>query len=275
MVIQSLSEYQRKILDTLSVFDKICRDNGLKYSIAYGSMIGAVRHGSMIPWDDDVDVLMPRDDFLKLVEVMKNYDDSIYYLEKPSDKDYFFDFIFHFVNKTERMMTKEDGIMHTSKELNMYFDIFVFDETIKGIKYRVQAFELEILYSLARSYREIDFPVKYGGKFKPLISIATYICKYIGKAIPLKKIIETYNNVSVKYNGIGNSYFVSNAPINIMKMLYDNNLFDDLDDIKMSNHRVLMSARYDEMLKKVYGDYMTLPPESDRKTSHYQFEKKE
>lgn len=272
MVIRSLSEYQNKILDTLSVFDKICRDNGLRYSIAYGSMIGAVRHKAMIPWDDDVDVLMPRADFIKFAKVMENYGDSNYYLEKPRNKEFFFDFVYHFINKSEKVISREDGEIHMSKELNMYFDIFILDETVKGIKNRIQVLELEILYSLARSYREVDFPVTYKGMLRPLVNLAVRGSNFVGRRIPLVKITDKYDRVSTKYNGVGNSYFVSNSTINDIKSVFDNDWFDELIEMEMANHMVLISAHYDELLKKSYGNYMELPPESERKPSHYYFD---
>ena len=75
---------QRRIWDTemevLDVIDKVCRENGLKYSLAYGSMIGVVRHGGFIPWDDDMDIWMLREDYEKFIGIWENNPVDGYFL---------------------------------------------------------------------------------------------------------------------------------------------------------------------------------------------------
>ena len=62
-------DIKRISLEILMEFDRVCRENGLVYSIAYGTLLGAVRHRGFIPWDDDIDVIMPRQDFEKFLHV--------------------------------------------------------------------------------------------------------------------------------------------------------------------------------------------------------------
>jgi lipopolysaccharide cholinephosphotransferase len=65
----SLKEMQQVYLELLKEFDELCRHHGLRYDLAGGSLLGAVRHGGFIPWDDDIDVCMPRPDYLRLLEL--------------------------------------------------------------------------------------------------------------------------------------------------------------------------------------------------------------
>lgn len=68
----SLKEMQQVYLELLKEFDCLCREYGLRYDLAGGSLLGAVRHGGFIPWDDDIDVCMPRPDYIRLLELKKN-----------------------------------------------------------------------------------------------------------------------------------------------------------------------------------------------------------
>ena len=70
-----LKELQEYELDILKYFDKICKDNNLEYFLAYGSLIGAMRHKGFIPWDDDIDIQMPRPDYNRFIEI---YDNKVY-----------------------------------------------------------------------------------------------------------------------------------------------------------------------------------------------------
>ena len=84
---------QRRIWDTemevLDVIDKVCRENGLKYSLAYGSMIGVVRHGGFIPWDDDMDIWMLREDYEKFIGIWENNPvDGYFLLRQETSPEY-------------------------------------------------------------------------------------------------------------------------------------------------------------------------------------------
>ena len=64
--IQQVWAVEQEILD---VIHRICAEHGLRYALAYGTLIGAVRHGGFIPWDDDIDLVMPREDYEKLLSI--------------------------------------------------------------------------------------------------------------------------------------------------------------------------------------------------------------
>ena len=76
----SLKEIQKIELDILIYFDKVCKENNIKYYLSSGTLLGAVKYKGFIPWDDDIDVILMRDEYLKLMDVLKNDNDGRYKL---------------------------------------------------------------------------------------------------------------------------------------------------------------------------------------------------
>lgn len=68
----SLEKQKLLMLEILLDFDKVCRNNGIRYSLAYGTLLGAVRHQGFIPWDDDIDVIVFRADYEKLIQILNS-----------------------------------------------------------------------------------------------------------------------------------------------------------------------------------------------------------
>ena len=85
---QELRVVQEKLLELLKFYDSFCKKHNLKYWLAGGSMIGAIREGGIIPWDDDIDVFMPREDYEKFIELFKNNNvDSHYALAQTTSRE--------------------------------------------------------------------------------------------------------------------------------------------------------------------------------------------
>ena len=89
----SESELKQEAFRILSVFDNFCQKNGLKYVLAYGTLLGAVRHHGFIPWDDDIDVLMPRKDYERLIQTYPDGDAATELLAYKKDPEYIYPFV--------------------------------------------------------------------------------------------------------------------------------------------------------------------------------------
>ena len=83
-------EIKKVQLDILIYVDKICKDNNIKYSLAYGTLIGAIRHKGFIPWDDDIDIVLKRSEYERLLEVLYKDDNSKYMIFSMKDEGYFY-----------------------------------------------------------------------------------------------------------------------------------------------------------------------------------------
>lgn len=88
-----LRQQQMRMLEMLVWFDKLCKQHGIRYWLSSGTLLGAVRHGGYIPWDDDLDIDMMREDYVKLLHVMKDINDDDYELQDAlTDSGYFFSY---------------------------------------------------------------------------------------------------------------------------------------------------------------------------------------
>lgn len=126
----TIREYQERVLDVLKKFDGICKQHNIKYFLYSGTMLGAVRHKGFIPWDDDVDVIMPRTDYIKFKEICEKEEIAPYVLvDAYKTKDYTFTYA-RFRNSDTTYILK--GEVANNFCSGIYIDIFCYDYLSKN-----------------------------------------------------------------------------------------------------------------------------------------------
>ena len=277
------AEYMQKAHELLMLllceFDKICKKYNLKYYLNDGSLIGAVRHHALIPWDDDADVSMFREDFEKLREIAEKEWKQGDYLFAPYDtvgKDVFHDFM------TRLIYMKEDlpnGVFSISASkirpelLNkMCLDIYILDNASVDIKkHQHQANKIKALYGLAMGHRaKIDFS-DYKGQRK-LIVLAIALLSTLGRIIPLRFIYTCYEKICKKYsqyNKDSGLVFESNAPLCCLLGRFKKSLFGNGVNISVYGHELSVPERFSDYLEQHgYHNFMQYPPANMRKPTH-------
>ncbi|MGN9039731.1 LicD family protein [Collinsella bouchesdurhonensis] len=116
MTDQQIKECEFEIL---RYFDKKCRENNLSYMLAYGTALGAVRHKGFIPWDDDIDVAMPREDYKKLSELLKNDDGRFQIRGIENDTSYH-----HYMKLVDSTTLCKESYIRSSESIGVWIDIF-------------------------------------------------------------------------------------------------------------------------------------------------------
>ena len=123
----TVKELQSILGDILREFDSICRKEGIQYSLAYGTMLGAVRHKGFIPWDDDIDVFMWKDEYIKLKKCISNSLSENYKFVEPSDMNpYFFDLVPRVVDTRYHWQRRRKATKHITTFKTMSLWIFLF-----------------------------------------------------------------------------------------------------------------------------------------------------
>ena len=252
-----LKEVQNVELGILKMFDQLCKKYNLYYSLAYGTIIGAIRHKGFIPWDDDVDVMMPRKDYDKLISIMKKEEEGIaknYVLLHDGLKSYYYPF--YKICDRRTVAKAEDNIT----KHGLWIDIFPVDsiyddeEATKKLHKKFRLMKNTVL-----SYTT-DFSAKHKNwKFIPKFGLSVVahiwgIDKLVAKIEREAKKKRSKNRVSVLT-------WQSSIAGNMSVEDFYNSVLVDFEDSKFP-----VISGYDSYLRGIYGDYMQMPPENKRKT---------
>ena len=259
MISEQITEVWKQEQEILNVIDQICKRHDLKYSLAYGTLIGAVRHGGFIPWDDDIDLMMPRQDYEKLREVWKQEVSSNYILQDSrTDLDFTQNFLKIRKDHTTFLQSEEERLRKYHK--GIFVDIFPGDRVAPGKlarKMQFAACAVNLLYTRG-------FTSKSGG-----------IIEIIEKAllcIPFRfhsRIREAMNKFIQSWNGKEKGQYVFPSTIVASRRYYPSDLFSCMTQISFNGKQYSCVKDIDTVLRIDYGDYMQLPPESERVWKHH------
>lgn len=261
----TIEEIHKEELIMLQTFVNFCEEHNLQYFICGGTLLGAVRHKGFIPWDDDIDILMPRPDFEKFQEIVKKNNLLIdHYLEVHSFGLKNLNDPFCKVMNLNTVMDKH--YIEDEFDKHLWLDVFPMDglpESDKKTKkiYKKILFLRRILVMLKAKEEVIknESKTKLKAMIKPIIRI---MLKPIGVQGIVKMIDNTckkYDYETLKYvGGIAWGYGPQE------KLLKEN-----IKDCKISFEGLQVNtfSCYDEYLKNLYGDYMKLPPK-EKQVAH-------
>ena len=253
-LISDVHEIQNLILPVLLYIDRICKEYNIRYSLGYGTLIGAIRHKGFIPWDDDVDILMPRKDYLRFTEVIKNHQ-NIGFLD-ISCLDNFY------AGRIAKVFNKQTVLREYTDEYNLEYGAFVDIFVVNGVG---------DTYLQARNKKNIIH--KYGKVVHAYISSKykkrgirkkfSWILKYFAK-FALSRINKVFDEFNTDTSIYGINYEGGPIDTEIIKL----GCFDDLIDVEFEGYSFKAFREYDKYLKRIYGDYMQLPPIEQQKSNH-------
>jgi len=248
-------------MEILDVIDKVCRENDIKYSLAYGTMLGAVRHKGFIPWDDDLDIWMLREDYNRFIEVWEKSDIKGYYLLSQDKAE---EFATNFIKiRKDNTAFVSEGEEHRNFHHGIFVDIFPLDSiapTSSGEKWQRINSLFSMLYT--RSFAsDHDGKIMYWGS-KFLLGIVPRKC--------YKTLRHFFNKRVQKYNGNSEAKKVACfVTAGASHRHYHKEWILDIKEISFEGKRYLCNVDTDSILKVVYKDYMQLPPEEDRVWKHH------
>lgn len=255
-----IDEYKRIVVSILVRIDRICRENNLAYCLAYGTLIGAIRHNGFIPWDDDADITMFRNDYVRLREIINHGDYGLRFIDITTDDDTIYPF-----GKICDVRThlKEKNFKEV-KNYGAFVDVFPLDylpaDDEKRKKYCKKARRKMILltHSVRTGYGKTGSRIKVMKK-----AFAFHFCKFLNS----KKLIKQMDNTFLENDKCTTEYV--GIPWAWGGYSFKKSVFEDVVEHEFEGFPMLIPKEYDYVLRWRYGDYMKLPPESERINSHY------
>ena len=249
---------QIKILDILTAVDKTCRQHDLRYYLWAGTMIGAIRHKGFIPWDDDIDIAMPRPDYDRLIANCKEWLPQPYEMVcAETDDCYPLPFA-----KIQDASTTLIERMHLKYVGGVYIDVFPIDGVPDGWwqqKWHFGRYEYykRVLYLL---YRD---PYKHGhgpSSWVPLLCRKLYTLKEVQDKLHSILVQYSYDEQPLVADYDDGSHGIMKKAVLGMPTPYT---FED--------RTVLGVEHYDTYLTNKYGDYMVIPPHDEQRQHNFHY----
>lgn len=263
---KTLRRLQLTLLDMVKDIDAVCRENDIKYYIAYGSALGAIRHHGFIPWDDDMDICVCREDYDRFFKCMeKKYSDKYDILNVKNTPKYAVAFykISKKGTKFVEMVGAADGY-----EQGIFIDVFPLDYTSSDEKERKRLAKKEWFWShllILRSIKEPIIPNSHKGIKRKIMEIG---CKSIYEIMNLLHISKEWiygNFLKTATSYVKDKeYMTDYCAMRPEKVLNKTSDLFPVRYVEFEDCKLPVPNNTDVYLKNMYGNYMELPKPEDR-----------
>lgn len=258
---EQLKQIQQLELAAMKEIDQICKKHQIKYSLSGGTLIGAIRHRGFIPWDDDIDVMMLREEYEKFKKVCKNELDSrFFYQDTETDPEYLYLFDKIRINDT---IFGETFLANHQIHRGVYIDIFPLDNISDNSAAREKQLKMFTFYRNGFQAKYLSLKARHGKK-----KLMAYLANLMYLSWPTKKLQDqatkwelAYQNKTTKQVRCFPSEFFRTE-------VYDRADLEEVIEWDFEDTRFYVPKNYDKLLRLLYGDYMQLPPEEARKAKH-------
>lgn len=266
-------DLKKTLLDITKEVDAVCRKYGLKLFLVGGSLLGAVRHGGFIPWDDDVDLGMSREDYLTLIQVFDDELGDKYYLRCPNSP---------YPNGNRFMQIfKKDTILETAEGNTplqpncVLIDIFPYDAVPDNIIHRtVKGIWCNSLMVIASSVTGVRYPNKEykAMMMKTIAGAILYIAEeVIGLLFSWRSPANWFNTVDKAIRYSKKSHYITSATgrTHYFGECYPSEVFFPLQEMKFENLNLYAPANTDTYLTRMYSKNYMVPPPENKRESHF------
>jgi len=251
----SVTELKKIQLDILSEVHKFCEKHKISYFLTYGTLIGAIRHKGYIPWDDDIDICMPRPDYERFIKIFNDENSKYKFLSNELDPDY--PYPYGKVIDTSTVLIEYSSIKYP---IGINIDVLPIDGVDESGEILKKQFFLRNLLDV----KTIKLSKKRS-LLKNTVLLVGKICLFL---LPYKFLVRTMVKNAKKYSYQESEYVccVAGGFKEEKPMLKE--YFRDKVLVQFEGNSYYAPIGYDKYLRSIYGDYMVLPPEEERMPHH-------
>lgn len=245
--------------EMLKYIDEVCKKEGLRYYLCGGTLLGAVRHHGFIPWDDDIDLFMPRPDYDRLIELLK--ESSKYRILSATDKGYYY----NYGKMVDRRTVLIEQHVNQIDEMGVFIDIFPLD----GMPESVAECDLRF-----KKLDEIRNKINGFSQERPRLrkNLLAYLKSwnlYISnKKRSLSKEQINYKNEALLYGYDDSKNVFATGGAYKKRDVFPKTWLSEGTYLEFEGKKFCVPVQYDKYLKQLYGDYMKLPPKEKQITHH-------
>lgn len=252
-LLHRLQQIELSILKDVADF---CDENSIKYCISSGTLLGAVRHKGFIPWDDDVDISMPRADYERFVSLSKELPDCYEFVSTLTNPKYPLP-----ISKVRKKGTvmMEPSMSHLDIEHGVWIDVFPLDRVKKVDKLKKRAYLMNLLTTAINQKL---------GAAKPNKKVTRIFCLFLG--LFGVKTLDSWRTSVMTAEEKTDSTLLTNFASNLgpLNLLFDESVYFPLKKIQFEDYLFFAPNDANTWLTGAYGDYMTLPPPEKQVNRH-------
>lgn len=256
----SLQELKNIEYNLLEVFDAFCKENGIRYFLGYGTLLGAIRYKKFIPWDDDVDLLIPREDYLRMISLFKDTDRyKLFAYEKDPN------YLFPFAKLCDMTTVKKENNSTNDVEVGVDIDLFpldAWDDDLEKARSEVKYISKNLMGLNLSKLKKPDSvnPVKRFAK-----GIAMFFCRMKGS----RHYIENITKACTRKDQKGKNYKGCKVwCVYGERGIVPAEAFAETVEVEFEGKMFPAPGGYDTYLTCLYGDYLPEPPKEKQKTHH-------
>lgn len=260
----TLDEIKSVELELLKKFNTVCKNNGFNYSLMGGTLLGAVRHGGFIPWDDDIDVIMPRPDYERFVQYCMTENTPFKLMSVQTDSGYAY--LFGKVMDTDTELVEKVGNKN-NVELGVFIDIFIYDgmgntEEEAKKNFNKSRFLRELL--VASNWKRFFRSKTKSWHYEPIRFAFFLMSRFVSHKKIIKAIEKRYTDLDFYKSEYVGNLCSDKRDRSIIKR----SEIDTYTTLNFEGEEFSVFSGYKTYLTNMFGDYMQLPPEDKRVTHH-------